>query len=119
MQIWDTQVISEEGITFKNISIGDHCTIGQRTVLLPGCTLKEHVTCGSESILLRDTVVEAKGTVVGNPPTIFFSSVDDSFAGAYFGFIPSTLLILCHYPSIFQSMPSEANPFLFVYLIVI
>ena len=81
MQLWDTTVVSEEGITFKAINIGDHCTIGQRSVLMPGCSLGEHVTCGSESILLKDAVVKKHGTVVGNPPTVFFSSQDDAFAG--------------------------------------
>ena len=55
-QIWDTQVVSAEGISFKGISIGDNCTLGQRTVVMPGCSLDEHVTCGSESIILQDMV---------------------------------------------------------------
>jgi NDP-sugar pyrophosphorylase family protein len=84
MQIWDCQVVSEDGISFQPISIGDHCTIGQRTVVMPGCQLEDRVTCGSESILLKDTVVEKNGTVVGNPPTVFFSSQRSSFAGKPF-----------------------------------
>ncbi len=56
LQIWDTQIVSVDGITFKDISIGNNCTLGQRTVVMPGCTLFEHVTCGSESILLQDMV---------------------------------------------------------------
>lgn len=108
MQIWDTQVVSADGISFKGIRIGDNCTVGQRTVVMPGCCLDEHVTCGSESIILKDMVshlcniikhslhhlfqmfimfffvsqaVQSNGTVVGNPPNIFLSSQNDEYAG--------------------------------------
>lgn len=80
LQIWDTQVVSAEGISFKGITIGDNCTLGQRTVVMPGCSLEEHVTCGSESILLQDMVVQSNGTIVGNPPDVFFSSQNNEYA---------------------------------------
>lgn len=30
---------------------------------------------------MKDIVVKKNGTVVGNPPTVFFSTQDDDFAG--------------------------------------
>lgn len=80
MQLWDTQKISCEGISFKPIRIGDRCTIGQRVVIRPGVVFEDQVTVGSEGVLLEDMVVRKMGTVVGNPPTVFANYRDQDFS---------------------------------------
>lgn len=75
-QIWNTQSIDSKGVTFEPITFGNHCTIGQRSVVSAGVTFGNDVTVTSEGSLPQNFRVENGGTVMGNPPNIFYSTTD-------------------------------------------
>ena len=57
--------------------MGDHCTIGQRSVVMPGVMFENNITVGSEGTLVSDLFVSSGGTVVGNPLSVFYSTAAD------------------------------------------
>ena len=76
--IWNTAIVTEDGILFKAIRVGDKCTFGQRAILMPGCEAGHHVTLGAESDLRSGTYVQDSSTVFGCPPIIFVQTAPDS-----------------------------------------
>ena len=77
-QFWSTQSISVDGVAFKPIVLGNMCTVGQRSVVMPGVTFGDHVTVGSEGLAFTDMEVGEGSTVFGCPPTIFASNATDA-----------------------------------------
>lgn len=47
------------------VSIGAHCFLGLRTVVLPGVTIGDHVLLGANSLVTRD--IPVPGTYAGQP----------------------------------------------------
>ena len=72
-----TRDTTSDGVIFRQITIGDHASVGQRVVLLAGTELGDNVTVGADAVLHNDFVDDG-GTAFGSPPMFFYTSASDS-----------------------------------------
>lgn len=78
----DVKVLAHDASTFKEIgftkmgkvSIGSHCFIGAKSLILPGVTIGDYVIIGAGSVVSKD--IPSNSVAVGNPCRVI-KSYDD------------------------------------------
>jgi len=73
-----TDSVSADGVVFKASSFGDHVSVGQWVVCMPGVRLGDSVNVGAETHLTEGLEAEARSTVFGCPPLMFRAGRSDA-----------------------------------------
>jgi carbonic anhydrase/acetyltransferase-like protein (isoleucine patch superfamily) len=63
-------VLVGHGVVLHCRSVGDHCLIGNRAILLDGAEIGDHVLVAAGAVVLGGTVVPPRSFVVGSPATV-------------------------------------------------
>ncbi|MCB9641127.1 MAG: hypothetical protein H6727_19675 [Myxococcales bacterium] len=61
---------------FRPVVIGNHCSVGRSSVVLPGVEMGDHAILGAMSIATKDTKMESK-SVWGGVPAAFIKNIGD------------------------------------------
>jgi malonyl CoA-acyl carrier protein transacylase/acetyltransferase-like isoleucine patch superfamily enzyme len=73
-----TDSVSADGVIFKASNFGDHVSVGQWVVCMPGVRLGDSVNVGAETLLTEGLQAEARSTVFGCPPLKFSAGKSDA-----------------------------------------
>lgn len=62
--------MSDSTLRLKKVTIGNHCFIGNKSIIFPGATIEDHVYVEPGSVVREDQVLKKGKRYGGNPATI-------------------------------------------------
>lgn len=65
--------ISDTNLRLKKVNIGNHCFIGNKSIIFPGATIEDNVYVEPGSVVKEDQVLKKGKRYAGNPATIIKS----------------------------------------------